>query len=236
VPTLTPALTPAPTNTAGQATSTSPAATVTQVSETATPAATGTPLAGCTIEFSDVAPGSTFYMYVQCLACTEILSGYSDGTFRPELSLTRGQLAKIVSNASGFNEPPFGQAFEDVPTDSPFYAYVWRIAYRGIIQGYPCGGPGEPCGAGNLPYFRPGTTASRGQLGAHRVALVVGAGRGDVGRRREVVHDQRDHAERDHRGEQRDAALTAWPTAAPATPELDAKAGGARHVSSIARS
>jgi hypothetical protein len=80
------------------------------------------------------------------------------------LSLTRGQLAKIVSNAAGFNETPFGQGFEDVPLDHPFYAYTWRIASRDIIQGYPCGGPGEPCGSGNLPYFRPGATASRGQL------------------------------------------------------------------------
>ena len=131
---------------------------------TGTPTATSTPLAGCTIQFSDVQPGSAFYMYVRCLACTGILAGYPDGTFRPELSLTRGQLAKIVSNASGFSEPPFGQAFEDVPMDHPFYVWVWRIASRGIIQGYACGGPGEPCGPGNLPYFRPGATASRGQL------------------------------------------------------------------------
>jgi hypothetical protein len=131
---------------------------------TGTPTATPTPLAGCTIQFSDVQPGSAFYMYVRCLACTGILAGYPDGTFRPELSLTRGQLAKIVSNASGFSEPPFGQAFEDVPMDHPFYVWVWRIASRGIIQGYACGGPGEPCGPGNLPYFRPGATASRGQL------------------------------------------------------------------------
>ena len=36
---------------------------------------------------------------------------------------------------------------------------------RGIIGGYPCGGPGEPCVApSNRPYFRPGNNITRGQL------------------------------------------------------------------------
>ena len=33
----------------------------------------------------------------------------------------------------------------------------------GIIQGYPCGGVGEPCGPGTLPYFRPNNDVLRGQ-------------------------------------------------------------------------
>ena len=31
------------------------------------------------------------------------------------------------------------------------------------MSGYPCGGLGEPCSPNNLPYFRPGNSASRGQ-------------------------------------------------------------------------
>ena len=48
--------------------------------------------------------------------------------------------------------------------DHTFYQYIERMASRGIIAGYPCGGPGEPCNANNDPYFRPGNTVSRGQL------------------------------------------------------------------------
>ncbi|MGA7733020.1 MAG: hypothetical protein WCD37_17310, partial [Chloroflexia bacterium] len=42
--------------------------------------------------------------------------------------------------------------------------YIWRLTSLGIMQGYPCGGPGEPCVDPNfLPYFRPGASATRGQ-------------------------------------------------------------------------
>ncbi|HKP53289.1 MAG TPA: PQQ-dependent sugar dehydrogenase [Chloroflexia bacterium] len=114
--------------------------------------------------FSDVPPDNTFYPFVQCIACQGIISGYSDGTFRPGNDVTRGQLSKIVSNSAGFNEPPGGQLFEDVLPGSTFYDWVQRLANRGYIGGYPCGGPGEPCGSGNLPYFRPNANATRGQI------------------------------------------------------------------------
>ena len=83
--------------------------------------------------------------------------------FRPGATASRGQLAKIVSNAAGFNEPVTGQTFEDVLPGSTFYDFVERLASRGVMQGYPCGGVGEPCGPNNLPYFRPSANVSRGQ-------------------------------------------------------------------------
>ena len=85
--------------------------------------------------------------------------------FRPGNPVTRGQLAKIVSQAAGFTDPVSGQTFEDVPIDSSLYIYVERLASRQVMGGYLCGGPGEPCvGPTNLPYFRPGRGATRGQL------------------------------------------------------------------------
>jgi hypothetical protein len=107
---------------------------------------------------------STFYPYVHCLACLDIISGYPDGTFRPGEQVSRGQLAKIVSNSAGFQKPPGTQMFEDVSPLSTFYDYVQRLAGRGYISGYPCGGEGEPCGSDNLPYFRPSASATRGQI------------------------------------------------------------------------
>ncbi len=114
--------------------------------------------------------GSTFYSFVQCMACRGIINGYTSGCssgnpcFRPNNNVTRGQLAKIVSNAAGFTETPGAQQFQDVAVGSTFFDYVWRLADRGYIGGYQCGGTGEPCGAGNLPYFRPNANASRGQI------------------------------------------------------------------------
>jgi hypothetical protein len=114
--------------------------------------------------FVDVAPGSTFYDYIERMASRNIIGGYPDGTFRPNNSATRGQIAKIVSNAAGYNDTPTGQTFEDVAPNSTFYLYIERIASRGIINGYPCGGLNEPCGTGSKPYFRTGANATRGQL------------------------------------------------------------------------
>lgn len=130
----------------------------------------------CTLQFEDVLPGSTFYPYVRCLACKGILSGYpcggvgepcnptNDPYFRPNNNITRGQIAKVVSNAAGFNEPVSGQTFEDVLPGSTFYPFIERLATRGVMSGYPCGGTGEPCGPNNLPYFRPHSNATRGQI------------------------------------------------------------------------
>jgi hypothetical protein len=115
--------------------------------------------------FSDVPPGHTFYPFIQCLGCRGIVSGYADGTFRPGNNVTRGQLSKIVANAAGYSDPITGQTFEDVPPDSTFYVFIERLYHRGILGGYPCGSPGEPCvPPTNRPYFRPQIDTTRGQV------------------------------------------------------------------------
>ncbi len=109
----TPANTPTsvPTNT--PTTTNTPIATDTP---TSTPSETGTstpmPTAtACTITFSDVPVGNTFYLNIRCLACRGIINGYSDGTFRPNNNVTRGQLSKIVSNAAGFSDNQTSRMF-----------------------------------------------------------------------------------------------------------------------------
>jgi kumamolisin len=114
--------------------------------------------------FTDVAADSTFYQYIETLYNAGIISGYSDGTFRPGNPVTRGQLSKMASLAFNFNETVTNQTFQDVPPGSTFYDYIGRLSGRGIINGYACGGAGEPCGPGNLPYFRPSNAVTRGQL------------------------------------------------------------------------
>jgi hypothetical protein len=114
--------------------------------------------------FSDVDPDNTSYMYIERMAMHGVIGGYDDGTFRPGNSATRGQIAKIVSNARGYNDLPTTQTFEDVAPDSTFYTYIERLASRGVMSGYPCGGEGEPCGTDDKPYFRPANDATRGQV------------------------------------------------------------------------
>ncbi|MEO5952292.1 MAG: S-layer homology domain-containing protein [Chloroflexia bacterium] len=155
------------------ATATTPSTLEPTSTHTQTPEATPTT---CSLSFEDVPAGSTFQPYITYLACRNIISGYLCGGagepcgpnslpyFRPNANITRAQIAKIVSNAAGFNEPVGAQQFADLLPGSTFYDFAWRLASRNIIQGYPCGNPGEPCGSGNLPYFRPAGAVSRGQL------------------------------------------------------------------------
>lgn len=107
---------------------------------------------GCAGSFTDVPSGSTFEPFVSCLVGRGIISGYADCTFRPGNNITRGQLAKVVANAAGWTEPVAGQTFTDVPTTDPFYAFIERMAQRGVISGYTDG------------TFRPGNSATRGQI------------------------------------------------------------------------
>ncbi len=125
--------------------------------------------ATCSVDFADVPPASSFEPYVECLVCRGILSGYNSAErcaeagrpcFRPGDSITRGQMAKIVSNAAGFTEHHVEVTFSDVPTNHPFYIYIERLASRHIVSGY--GTPGN-CPTG-LPCFLPGATVSRGQM------------------------------------------------------------------------
>jgi hypothetical protein len=127
-----------------------------------------------------VLPGSTFYEYVESLSSRGVMAGYPCGQinsepcvepenrpyFRPDTNATRGQLTKIVSNAAGFSDPaPTTYTFTDVPVGSTFHIYVERLLANrpGVMEGYPCGGPGEPCDSEGRPYFRPNNPLTRGQ-------------------------------------------------------------------------
>ncbi|HET9496461.1 MAG TPA: S-layer homology domain-containing protein, partial [Chloroflexia bacterium] len=170
-----PTATPVPSNTPTTQPSTHTA------TSTAQPGLTNTPLpstpiptpTACVLAFEDVPPTNTFYPFVRCMVCKGIVSGYPCGGqgepcgpgnnpyFRPGNNVTRGQIAKIVSNSAGFNEPVTGQTFEDVPPGSTFYESVERLVSRQVMSGYACGGSSEPCvPPDNRPYFRTNASAT----------------------------------------------------------------------------
>lgn len=159
------------------ATGTSSATPTSRATSTASASTTTAPTA-CLIEFQDVTSSNTFYPYVRCLACRNILGGYpcggpgepcgtsGDSYFRPGNEISRGQIAKIVANSAGLNDAAGTQIYEDVPEGSPFFVYIQRLSNRGYMGGYACGQlSSETCIApGNRPYFRPSSNATRGQL------------------------------------------------------------------------
>ncbi|HMA35423.1 MAG TPA: S-layer homology domain-containing protein [Chloroflexia bacterium] len=177
-PTATATPPPAATRTPGPPFSPTPTVTGTPPTATPTPSpgpptATGTP---CLITFSDVHATDYFYTPVLYLACHGVISGYSDGTFRPYNNTTRSQMVKIV--VLGFAIPivtPSGgnYTFADVLPSNPFFAVIETAAAGSIVSGYGCGGPNEPCDSANRPYFRPYANVTRGQLAK---IVVVAAG------------------------------------------------------------
>jgi hypothetical protein len=112
---------------------------------------TGTPT------FNDVLEGSAFYEYVETAAANNIVSGYADGTYRPNNFVTRGQLSKIVVTAANhmFNwqiVSPTTPTFTDVPPGSAFYEYIETVVCHGVVSGYAD------------QTFRPGNNAIRAQI------------------------------------------------------------------------
>jgi hypothetical protein len=167
-------------------TPTPPASATATATATVPPVSTPTPVS-CAATFADVATGYTFYPYIHWMACRGYVAGYPcggpgeacnsthDPYFRPNNNVTRGQVLKMTVNAAGWPiVTPVTPTFEDVPASATFYPYIETGFSHGIITGYPCGSPGEPCVApGNRPYFRANTPVTRGQL-SKVIALAKG--------------------------------------------------------------
>lgn len=111
--------------------------------------------------FSDVAAGSTFESFITNLAKDGVVSGFSDGTFKPSNTITRGELAKITKNAL------FGTTFvdtsctgfSDVTPSTAFYSEITSLKCQGVIGGFSDG------------TFKLSNNASRGEA----TKIVIGA-------------------------------------------------------------
>jgi hypothetical protein len=104
-------------------------------------------------EFTDVHETDWFYGPVMDLAQAGVVSGYADGTFRPNAFTTRAQFAKIVVLAEKIPvDTTGGPHFSDVPEAHPFYAVIETLYNKRLINGYADG------------TFHPGAYVTRGQI------------------------------------------------------------------------
>ncbi|MER1958769.1 MAG: S-layer homology domain-containing protein [Solibacillus sp.] len=88
--------------------------------------------------FKDINPLSDYYEPILDLASRKIVTGYSDGTFKPNQSITREDAAKMLALTIDINiKNPKKPGFKDVPMNSPNYRYIAALAEAGIINGYP---------------------------------------------------------------------------------------------------
>jgi len=115
--------------------------------------------------FDDVPSDHWSYGFVEAAASRAVIGGYTDGTFRPNSSTTRGQTTKMLIGAFNLDiHSEGGPHFADVPADNPFYNFVETASFYRVVGGYPCGSEGEPCDDQNRPYFRPDNLVTRSQI------------------------------------------------------------------------
>ncbi|WP_261131749.1 S-layer homology domain-containing protein [Bacillus sp. Marseille-Q3570] len=102
--------------------------------------------------FTDVKEGKWYYGAVSALANAKILNGYEDGTFKPEQTITRAEMAKMIAVSYNLVDME-GELdkFEDVEDGDWFKDYVEILAENEVTQGQ------------TATEFAPGENVTRGQ-------------------------------------------------------------------------
>lgn len=94
--------------------------------------------------FPDVPETHTFYTDATTLKCRGIISGYEDGTFRPDERVLRGQSMKFIMQGLRVkkNDPDYFKftdtkyVFNDVNPGDVFYEQIMAGYDSGIVSGY----------------------------------------------------------------------------------------------------
>ena len=89
-----------------------------------------------TNDYTDVNAGDWFNNAISTLSNAGIVTGYNDGTFRPNQPITRGEMAKIIANFANLKYG--GKTFTDLAGHWS-KSYVELAAGNGWIAGYPDG-------------------------------------------------------------------------------------------------
>ncbi len=124
--------------------------------------------------FSDVPIVYVFYNFIETAYNRGIISGYvnpqcaDNGVaapcFLPGNNITRGQMSKLVSNASEYSDNTSGRtpSYFDVPTIDTFFTYIERLVMHAVNAQYPPHAPKAPiCGSTAEPCFFPYENAPR---------------------------------------------------------------------------
>lgn len=90
-----------------------------------------------TSRFRDVPSNSPFLSSIEAAAEQGVIGGYSDGTFRPDAPVTRGEAAKMVVRAFSVDiNTTGGPHFSDVPGGYSLYSEIESARNASIISGY----------------------------------------------------------------------------------------------------
>ncbi|MHB0979967.1 MAG: S-layer homology domain-containing protein [Thermoleophilia bacterium] len=101
---------------------------------TTVPGGAGTGQMGTGHMFADVVPGEWFQQYAEHMVEQGFMSGFADGTFGGDQSITRGQFAGIMARMMGL-QPTDGGSFTDT---AGFWgaSAIEALAQSGVVAGY----------------------------------------------------------------------------------------------------
>ena len=123
--------------------------------------------------FDDAGYGFWALDYIEACVEAGIVSGYEDGTYRPDLAVTRDQMAVYIARgmAGGEASVPTGPAqasFPDVPVTHWAFRHIEYAKARNVVSGYDDG------------LYHPLDVVDRGQMAVY-VARAMVAPAGDAG-------------------------------------------------------
>jgi hypothetical protein len=92
------------------------------------------------VTFSDTPASAWYKPFISKLVTGKIISGFPDGTFRPNESITRAEFAKMICLAMKWNVvTPAKSSFTDVAANHWARGYIETAKAHGAITGYPDG-------------------------------------------------------------------------------------------------
>ncbi len=136
---------------------------VTSISASGTVMTANLGAGGCTAPFSDIT-GHWAENYIDAIYCAGITTGFPDGTYRPEDSVIRAQMAAFIIRALYGESFSYGSTpyFPDVPASHWAFKYVQRLFEDGITTGFPDG------------TYKPDNVVIRAQMAAFIIRALYG--------------------------------------------------------------
>ncbi len=106
------------------------------------------------VGFNDISRAHPQYTAITFMNEAGVISGYDDGTFKPENPINRAEVLKIILMGSGIDSDVEFQAdFPDVQADHWFAPYVIKAKAMGFVKGNDADGTFAPSRQVNLAEF-----------------------------------------------------------------------------------
>lgn len=117
--------------------------------------AAGLDTTGQPASFTDFPSTDSMAPYVAALVKAGAISGYPDGSFRPNAYITRGHACKMIVKAFQLSQPPGQLPFVDYPQSTELVYAISTLSGYGYVKGY---------STENGLEFRPNNNLTRAQM------------------------------------------------------------------------